>query len=172
MNKNIQQLYTIALKEERTIIGLMSGTSLDGLDIALCKFNGSGLSTKIILTHFETIPYNNQFKEAVKSIFSKRQVDLEKVCLLNEWIAEQHAAMINNFLSQNNIANNTIDLIASHGQSIYHAPKFLHQQSIYGNGTLQIGDGDNLAVKTDIITVSDFRQKHIAAGGEGAPLAT
>ncbi|MBS1626440.1 MAG: anhydro-N-acetylmuramic acid kinase [Bacteroidetes bacterium] len=171
MNKNIQQLYNIGLKEERTIIGLMSGTSLDGLDIALCKFRNSGSSTKIILTHFETVPYNNQFKQSVKSIFSKRQVDLEKVCLLNEWIAEQHATIIHNFLSKNNIATNAIDLIASHGQSIYHAPKFLHQHNMYGNGTLQIGDGDHLAVKTGIITISDFRQKHIAAGGEGAPLA-
>ncbi|WP_254258537.1 anhydro-N-acetylmuramic acid kinase, partial [Methylovorus sp. MM2] len=104
-------------------------------------------------------------------MFSKKQVDLEKLCLLNSWIAEQHAGMINSFLSTHNINNNDVDIIASHGQTIYHAPKSLHQQSVFGNGTLQIGDGDHLAVKTGIITISDFRQKHIAAGGEGAPLA-
>ncbi|RYD73746.1 MAG: anhydro-N-acetylmuramic acid kinase, partial [Sphingobacteriales bacterium] len=60
---------------------------------------------------------------------------------------------------------------ASHGQTIYHAPMSLHGKEKYGNGTLQIGDGDHIAVNTSIITISDFRQKHIAAGGEGAPLA-
>jgi anhydro-N-acetylmuramic acid kinase len=62
-------------------------------------------------------------------------------------------------------------MIASHGQTIYHAPKSLHPNSEYDPATLQIGDGDHIAVTTGILTLSDFRQKHIAAGGEGAPLA-
>jgi anhydro-N-acetylmuramic acid kinase len=61
--------------------------------------------------------------------------------------------------------------MASHGQTIYHAPKILHQREKFSNATLQIGDGDHLAMRTGIITLSDFRQKHVAAGGEGAPLA-
>ncbi|MCG8399874.1 anhydro-N-acetylmuramic acid kinase, partial [Bacillus atrophaeus] len=78
---------------------------------------------------FETVPYSHQFKQAIQSVFSKKQVDLEKLCLLNSWIAEQHAGMINSFLSTHNINNNDVDIIASHGQTIYHAPKSLHQQS-------------------------------------------
>ena len=171
MNSNIDKLYTIAQKPSRLIIGLMSGTSLDGLDVALCRFNGSGLETKIDVLHFETVSYNDDFKQEIKSVFSKRQADLEKVCLLNAWIAEQHAEMILRCLKKWNVETDSIDLIASHGQTIYHAPKSLHQQEKFSNATLQIGDGDHLAVKTGIITVSDFRQKHIAAGGEGAPLA-
>jgi anhydro-N-acetylmuramic acid kinase len=62
-------------------------------------------------------------------------------------------------------------LIASHGQTVFHAPKILHGLEKFPNATLQIGDGDHIAVKTGIITFSDFRQKHCAAGGEGAPLA-
>jgi anhydro-N-acetylmuramic acid kinase len=62
-------------------------------------------------------------------------------------------------------------MIASHGQTIYHAPKSLHPNSEYDPATLQIGDGDHIAVTTGILTLSDFRQKHVAAGGEGAPLA-
>jgi anhydro-N-acetylmuramic acid kinase len=171
MNRNIQHLYNIASKKERFIIGLMSGTSLDGLDIALCKCTGSGAATSIDVLQFETVPYNNEFKQQVKSIFSKKNVDLEKLCLLNAWIAVQHASMINNCLKKWKIKKSAIDAIASHGQTIYHAPKSLHQQAIFGNATLQIGDGDHLAVHTGILTISDFRQKHIAAGGEGAPLA-
>lgn len=171
MNQNITNLYNIAAKESRCIIGLMSGTSLDGLDVALCRLKGSGLKTEIDLLQFETISYDNQFKNKIRAIFSKRIVDLEQICLLNGWIALKHAGIVLNCLKKWQLEPSQIDLIASHGQSIYHAPKFSHPQDEFNNGTLQIGDGDHLAVATGIITISDFRQKHIAAGGEGAPLA-
>ncbi len=171
MNPFIQQLSQIAQKEERIIIGLMSGTSLDGLDIALCKVKGSGMVTEVQIIQFVTVPYSNDFKNKIRSVFSKRQVDLELVCLLNPWVAVQHGGMILQALNQWGINTNEVDLIASHGQTIYHAPKVLHGIEEYANATLQLGDGDHLSVKTGVITISDFRQKHIAAGGEGAPLA-
>jgi anhydro-N-acetylmuramic acid kinase len=171
MNKNITNLYNIASKNKRTIIGLMSGTSLDGLDIALCDIEGFGNNTKIEIKQFETIAYEPSFKESIKEIFSKHEVDLEKVCLLNAYVGVQHAGMINACLQKWNVQKEDVDIIASHGQTIYHAPKILHRKEGYGNATLQIGDGDHIAVHTGIITLSDFRQKHIAAGGEGAPLA-
>lgn len=171
MNENIKQLYKIAKKNKRHILGLMSGTSLDGLDMALCEIKNHGKKTKLKLLHFETEAYEEDFKEEIKTIFSKRNVDLEKLCLLNPWVAKKHAAIINKTLKKWNIKKEEIDLIASHGQTIYHAPKSLHQQKKFGNATLQIGDGDHLAVDTGIITISDFRQKNIAAGAEGAPLA-
>lgn len=171
MNRNISQLTSIAEKQNRTIIGLMSGTSLDGLDVALCNIEGSGKNTKLELRHFTTIPYKDDFKNEVKTVFSKEEVNLQKLCLLNEWIGKQHASMIMNCLKDWNIAAREVDIIASHGQTVYHAPLSLHGMEKYGNGTLQIGDGDHIAVNTGIITISDFRQKHLAAGGEGAPLA-
>ena len=171
MIESIEKLSQIAHKNSRKIIGLMSGTSLDGLDIALCEVFENGKSTKINLLQFETIDYHIELKNEIKTIFSKKIIDLEKLCLLNEWIGKVHAEMINKKLSDWNINNNEIDLIASHGQTIYHAPESLHHNTSFGNGTLQIGDGDQIAVNTGIITISDFRQKHIAACGEGAPLA-
>ncbi|MEP6674544.1 MAG: anhydro-N-acetylmuramic acid kinase [Ferruginibacter sp.] len=171
MNSSIQKIYQLAGKTERLIIGLMSGTSLDGLDVALCRFKGSGSSTEVEVLNFETVSFNENFKKEVRSVFSKEMVNLEKLTLLNPWIALQHANIVNSLLRKWNIKNADVDLIASHGQSIYHAPKSLHQQDQFGNATLQIGDGDHLAMATGIITLSDFRQKHIAAGGEGAPLA-
>ena len=171
MNKNIEKLYAVSAKQQRNIIGLMSGTSLDGLDVALCTIEGYGIETKLTLKRFTTVSYNEDFKTEVKNVFSKEVVNLQKLCLLNEWVAKQHAEMVNTCLKQWDIAAAEIDLIASHGQTIYHAPLSLHGLQKFGNGTLQIGDGDHLAVNTGIITISDFRQKHIAAGGEGAPLA-
>lgn len=171
MNPNIKALYQIAGSHERTIIGLMSGTSLDGLDIAVCKISGSGSHTKLSVTHYTTIPYTGDFKTAIRKIFSIKAVDLEAVTLLHAHLARVHATMVLSALESWNLPTTSIDLIASHGQTIYHAPKFLHPTSEYGNATLQIGDGDILSAATGIITLSDFRQKHIAAGGEGAPLA-
>ena len=171
MNQNLQKLFTIAQKPEKLGIGLMSGTSLDGLDIALCRFSACGLDTKFKLLHFITIPYPDHFKHEVQEIFSRRLVDLEKVTLLNAYIGTYHGELVLQALTHWGIDPDTVDFIASHGQTIYHAPKRLHRQAGYPNATLQIGDGDHLAVKTGILTISDFRQKHIAAGGEGAPLA-
>lgn len=171
MNQNINKLYTVAQKTERKIIGLMSGTSLDGLDIALCLCKGHGPETKVEVLNFITMPYSSAFRADVKSIFAKRDADLEKVCLLNEVVAITHAKLILKALEKWKIPSEDIDLIASHGQTIFHAPRILHQKENYPNATLQIGDGDHLAVYTGIITISDFRQKHVAAGGEGAPLA-
>lgn len=171
MNTNISRLYEISRKAERLIIGLMSGTSVDGLDVALCRFSGTGMDSRIELLAFETVPYEEDYKAEISSVFSKRNVDLEKVCLLNGWIAQKHAGMIGLCLQKWGRTAAEIDLVASHGQSIFHAPKSLHKQAKFSNATLQIGDGDHLAVETGIITLSDFRQKHVAAGGEGAPLA-
>jgi len=171
LNKNLQKLIGLAQKTEKLGIGLMSGTSLDGLDIALCSFTGSGLQTKFKLLNFITIPYKEDFKTEVQQIFANRQADLERVCLLNAFIGTFHGELVLQALGEWNIDPQTIDFIASHGQTVYHAPKRLHKQAGYPNATLQIGDGDHLAMKTGITTISDFRQKHIAAGGEGAPLA-
>jgi anhydro-N-acetylmuramic acid kinase len=171
MNPNIENLYQVAGKTERRIIGLMSGTSVDGLDVAVCKIRGSGLETEIILENFETVPYDPAFKEMVAAIFSKKDADLEKVCLANEQIGNLHGTMVLQCLQKWKIKPETIDAIASHGQTIYHAPKSLHQINFLPNGSLQIGDGDHLARRSGILTISDFRQKHMSAGGEGAPLA-
>jgi len=171
LNKNLQKLFSIAKKKEKTGIGLMSGTSLDGLDIALCRFRGSGLQTEFSLLKFITVPYSEDFKKDVQSVFARRDADLEKVCLLNAYIGNFHGELVLQALAAWSLKPGDVDFIASHGQTIYHAPKRLHQQPGYPNATLQIGDGDHLAVKTGILTISDFRQKHIAAGGEGAPLA-
>ncbi len=171
MNPNIEALYRIAGSHERTIVGLMSGTSVDGLDIAVCKITGSGNRTKINVTHHTTIPYDAAFKAVIAQIFSVKAVNLEQVTILHAHIARVHANMVLSALTSWNIQASSIDLIASHGQTIYHAPTSMHPQSGYGNATLQIGDGDILSTATGIITISDFRQKHIAAGGEGAPLA-
>jgi anhydro-N-acetylmuramic acid kinase len=171
MNQNIQKLYKIAQKPSRKIIGLMSGTSMDGLDVALCEYTGSGLDTKVKVLKFETVPFAEDVKVEIRKIFAKKEIDFQQLCVLNPWIGNLHGEIVNQLLEKWGISNSEVDCIASHGQTVFHAPKIQHKIEKFPNATLQIGDGDHLAVKTGIITLSDFRQKHCAAGGEGAPLA-
>lgn len=171
MNSQITKLYEIGKKESRIIIGLMSGTSLDGLDIALCKIVGSGINSKVEILKFETLPYDDNFRNYVRTIFAKTMVNQQDLCGINPYIAQVHSTLINKALNDWQILPEDVDLIASHGQTVFHAPQSLTKNPNLPNSTLQLGDGDHIAVGTGIITISDFRQKHIAAGGEGAPLA-
>jgi len=170
-NPNISRLQSIAGKQTCRAIGLMSGTSLDGLDIALCDITGSGYDTKVELIEFTTQPYFVSQKEKIREIFSVNKVDLEHLCVYNAWLGNLHGEMIMQALVDWNCAPDTIDFVASHGQTVYHAPSTKHGMHSMPNATLQISDGDHIAIKTGILTISDFRQKHTAAGGEGAPLA-
>lgn len=148
----------------------MSGTSLDGLDIALCNISGSGTKTKVALRKFITIPYDTTIREKILAVFAKPTIEFKKLSELNAWIAIKHSEMILSALKKWKLKPASVDVIASHGQTVFHAPMAI-TPGVSVNSTLQIGDGDHMAVSTGIITLSDFRQKHIAAGGEGAPLA-
>ncbi len=171
MNAQIEHLYQIAQKPERHIIGLMSGTSLDGLDVALCRISGSGSATTVSIVAFDTVPYSDALKEDIRAVFAKTEINFEHLCLLNPYIGRLHGEMILDCLTRWSIAPDAVDLVASHGQTVFHAPKSQHGHARFPNATLQIGDGDHVAATTGIITLSDFRQKHVAHGGEGAPLA-
>ncbi|AKD57778.1 anhydro-N-acetylmuramic acid kinase [Spirosoma radiotolerans] len=171
MNSQIQHLYDIARKTDRRIIGLMSGTSLDGLDVALCRISGSGPATAVTLERFSTVSFDEEFKAEIRTIFAKPTIDFEQLCLLNPYIGRLHGQLILNCLHNWGVAPDEVDIVASHGQTVYHAPKSQHRRDKFPNATLQIGDGDHIAAVTGILTFSDFRQKHVAHGGEGAPLA-
>ena len=172
MNPQIRRLFEIGAKKERLIIGLMSGTSLDGLDLALCRFHGHGTRTRVRLEKFETIPYSDDMKKEIRTVFAKPTVDFQQLCMLHPWIGKQQGQMVLDCLKSWKISPKGVDLIASHGQTVFHAPAWMHKDPKFGNATLQIGDTDHLAVTTGIISLGDFRQKHIACGGEGAPLAS
>lgn len=171
----IARLAALAAGPERRIIGLMSGTSLDGLDIALCTIAGAGAATRVRLEHFLTRPYSPAERERLHGVVSQPQVALADVCILNAWIAEIHGRAVLAALAEWGVPAREIDLLASHGQTVYHAPASWRPdgdpRAAARHATLQLGDGDLLAVCTGIATVSDFRQKEIAGGGQGAPLA-
>ncbi|WP_400193491.1 anhydro-N-acetylmuramic acid kinase [Hymenobacter sp. B81] len=172
MNAHLAHLCQLAQRPSRRIIGLMSGTSLDGLDVALCQLEGSGPGTRLTLEQFTTVPFPDDVRQRIRRVFAREQVDLEELTLLNAWLGTLHGQLVLDCLHAWGVAPAEIDALASHGQTVYHSPQHQHQRPEYPlNATLQLGDGDHVAVRTGIITLSDFRQKHVAAGGEGAPLA-
>lgn len=172
MNPSIKKLAKLAEKNSRIIIGLMSGTSLDGLDIALCKISGSGVDTNADLLEFVTTPYSETTRKQLKRITSVEDVKLKEVTYWHAKLARLHSDMILKALNDWKIEPKKVDAVASHGQTIYH---YTARNQSDGrelvNSTFQIGDGDHIAALTGILTIHDFRQKHIAHGGEGAPMA-
>lgn len=171
MNPELDKLIQVAGKKVRIILGLMSGTSMDGLDIALCRITGSGKETSYELVQFSSEPYTQEVKNKLLEITSVSEIATEELCIWHTYLAHIHSQMIINACLEWKIAMSEIDLIASHGHTLYHAPVRKHNQPGKPNTTLQIGDGDHIAHKTGAITISDFRQKDTARGGEGAPLA-
>jgi len=138
------------------IIGLMSGTSLDGLDMIYVRFNMHDLSDfKILAT--ETVVYNKACYNKFKNAFNMTAGELAKLdARYGIFLGEQ----INNFITKHHIKQ--VHLIASHGQTVFHCPELGY--------TTQIGSGAHINAVTGIITISDFRTQDVALGGQGAPL--
>lgn len=149
MNKQLLRLLKIAEKTDRIIIGLMSGTSMDGLDIALCRCTESSITVE----NYQSVEYDNQQQEILHSLRSKSNISMPLLCRLHTLMAHFYADQILNCLSNWGVAPDQVDVIASHGQTIYHAP------DAELSTTFQCVDGDHIAQKTGIITLSDFLQK-------------
>ena len=116
MNKHFKRIYELSHEPVRRVIGLMSGTSLDGLDIAYCHCSEQGLEVKEHLT----VPYDEKIRSLLVSVQSKEQVPLGTLCILHTKLAHSYAAFIKMALKKWNLSNNDVDFIGSHGQTVYH----------------------------------------------------
>ncbi len=161
----MELLSRILRKQERLVVGLMSGTSMDGVDAALVRIKGSGLETKVELLKFVCIPYEPYLLERLENVGSVGST--RDICELNFLVGETFAKAALDVILEAGFSNSDIDLIGSHGQTIYHNPPS-SKKGI--PSTFQIGELDVIAERTGITTVGDFRTRDVAAGGEGAPL--
>jgi len=141
------------------VIGTMSGTSLDGLDIAYCTFEFSNNQWSFKINKARTIDFPKNIKEKLKSSIKMNGLDLMK---LNNELGNLIGLSINNFISENKIIKNEIHCISSHGHTIFHQPE--------NNLTTQIGNGANISARTYLPVICDFRTTDITLGGQGAPL--
>jgi anhydro-N-acetylmuramic acid kinase len=147
------------MKNKLKIIGLMSGTSLDGLDIAYVCFTFSANNIKFELLNYETVSYNDSISSKLKV---KNNLSLSEMLMLDKEIGGFFGDKVNDFIEKYGIDKNEIDAIASHGQTMLHQPE---------NGfTSQIGCGSTISYKTGITVINDFRTRDVIVGGQGAPL--
>ncbi|KEI34606.1 anhydro-N-acetylmuramic acid kinase [Francisella sp. W12-1067] len=155
------------MNEYKYCIGLMSGTSLDGIDVALCKVKGYGLNTKIKLVTFETYNYSNDVLQDIKKALDLSTSSAQLLCSLNFKLGTEYANATKALLKKANVALEQIEFIASHGQTIYHQAK---NEAGFVKSSLQLGDAATIAYECKTTVVSNFRAADIAAGGGGAPL--
>jgi len=144
----------------KRLIGLMSGTSMDGVDIADVQFTKSDVgkwSHEIMSTHAVSYP-----RELLGKLSNSKSLPSEELTLLDKEISLFFSKEVNTFIETNKINKTEIDAIASHGHTVFHQPE--------KGFTLQIGCGAILASKTDLLVINDFRTKDVIAGGQGAPL--
>jgi anhydro-N-acetylmuramic acid kinase len=170
----LKDVYTRVLelreKETRRIIGLMSGTSADGITAALTEVSGTGEQVRIKLMGYKTIPYASEVKERVFNLFKPDICTVQDICEMNYVLGEAFAEAANHLMRDLGVSPEAVDLIGSHGQTIWHQPKAEPVSGYRAESTLQIGEPAVISEKTGILVVSDFRKADMAAGGEGAPL--
>lgn len=149
------------------IAGVMSGTSLDGIDVALVRIEGSGVESKVELIHFTTVPFCNDIKSEIQQALSIENSNVQLICSLNFKLGLCFANAVKEVCKEANFSLEQLDLIGSHGQTIYHQPK---QDGNRIPSTLQIGEPAVIAYETNTTVISNFRTMDMAAGGQGAPL--
>ncbi|PET93599.1 anhydro-N-acetylmuramic acid kinase [Bacillus cereus] len=149
------------------IAGIMSGTSLDGIDVALVHIEGSGVDSKVELIHFTTVPFCKDIKNEIQQSLSLENSNVQLICNLNFKLGLCFANAVKEVCKESNISLEKLDLIGSHGQTIYHQPK---QDGTMIPSTLQIGEPAVIAYETKTTVISNFRTMDMAAGGQGAPL--
>ena len=142
-------------------IGLMSGTSLDGVDIAIADF----AHYPPRLLHCATWPYETGLRQRLREITINPTVSLDDLCQLDVELGQRYADIVNRTLDVTGFEKTTVVAIGNHGQTIQHSPAGDRPY------TLQIGDPNVIAARTGIACVGDFRRRDVALGGQGAPLA-
>jgi len=153
------------------VVGLMSGTSVDGIDAALIEIDAaSDKEASIQLLAFENTPFPEQTRNRIFELFDPALATIDKVGMMNMWLGELYAKATTSVIAKSGLRPEQVSVIGSHGQTIYHAPwdHEIEGQSV--RYTVQIGEGAVIANRTGIPCVSDFRIADMAVGGQGAPL--
>jgi anhydro-N-acetylmuramic acid kinase len=166
-------------KHKLRVVGLMSGTSADGVDVAVIDIRGrdgvpNALSrvgeTHVRLVAFEMFPYPSALRREILDLCRPETARLDRICHYNHVLGEVFADAVIKLCGKSGLSLRSIDLIGSHGQTIWHNPNGPRYSGRTIRSTLQIGEPSRIAQRTGITTVADFRPRDMAAGGEGAPL--
>ncbi|MEN3038374.1 MAG: anhydro-N-acetylmuramic acid kinase, partial [Candidatus Kryptonium sp.] len=166
----IERLRKLVEKNPKTIIGLMSGTSADGVDVAVIEVLNSGRQTKVKTIGWRTFDFESDIKNMILRNSHPESSRVDEICRLNFLLAHVYVDSIFKTLDELGMKITDIDLIGSHGQTIQHLPVEVEMFGYKVKSTLQIGDPGVIAKLTGVTTVGNFRVGDVALGGEGAPL--
>ena len=195
------EFYELLKKERKYIIGLMSGTSVDGIDAAIVEITGHSLETTVNLIAFETFPFPPDVPQRILALCHPDTSRVDDICEMNFYIGHLFAEAVKHILQKSGMHASDINLIGSHGQTIHHLPRDPNTigktrslkrsgKRVHGEGpetlnsphrtakdiktpsTLRIGEPTVIAHETGIPTIADFRVADMAAGGQGAPLVS
>jgi anhydro-N-acetylmuramic acid kinase len=162
-----------------TVLGLNSGTSMDGIDAAIFRIfpleekleiNAKRPAIGVESLHGELIPFDPIFREHLGKLIGSGQTSLKEICLLNAVLGELFAHAALTTIKGAGLTTDEIDLIGSHGLTVWHNPEADKLWGVATNGTLQLGEPSIIRERTGIPVVADFRPADMAAGGQGAPL--
>lgn len=148
-------------------VGLMSGTSLDGVDTVLCEISGQDESTKVKQLYFKTYDIPESLRTKIRKCCSRELIPVDLICSLNFELGYLFADSVKSLCKDANVKLEDLSFIASHGQTIFHIPK---PYDDYVPSTLQIGEAAIIANECKTKVISNFRVMDMAVGGEGAPL--
>lgn len=166
----MMKCFEISKKDKRKVIGVLSGTSVDAVDVVLLEIKGAGAGSDVKVLDFRSFPIKEDLKEYILSCSFGNTCKVEDISTLNFIIGQLFAECIIKFCKGSNISLSEIDLIGSHGQTICHLPSAEEHFGFKVKSTLQVGEPSVIANLTGVITVGDFRVADVASGGAGAPL--
>lgn len=166
----MQSLSALFKKDTLRVVGLMSGTSADGMDAALVEITGFGLSTRVHMLSFVSIPYPDETRREILRLASGGEGGSRDLCLFSFFLGQLSLEACFAVCKEAGIDPETVDLVGSHGQTLYHQPEAVDYLRRPVRGTLQLGEASVIAEGLHCPVVSDFRVRDLAAGGQGAPL--
>ena len=166
----MKEFYKLLERDKKYVIGLMSGTSVDGIDAAIVEVSGHGLETSVNLIAFETFPFPSGVPQRILALCHPDTGRVDDICEMNFYIGYLFAEAVKHILKKSGMSTSDIALIGSHGQTIHHLPR--DPNTTRYPSTLQIGEPAVIAHETGIPTIADFRVADMAAGGQGAPLTS
>ena len=164
------QLEKLWKKKSLRVIGLMSGTSADGMDAALTEIRGSGTDTRVKTLGFVSLPYPDEIRREILRLASGTEGGSRDLCLFSFLLGELGLEACRAVCEEAGIKPEETDLVGSHGQTLYHIPEAQPYAGRMIRGTLQMGEASVIAEGLGCPVVSDFRVRDFAAGGQGAPL--
>lgn len=164
------KLSTLIQKTQRRVIGLMSGTSVDGIDAVLVDIQGCGLHTRAQQLAFCTLPFPPQVRRRILELAGGETGGSRELCLMNVLLGELFADACLEVCRAAGVSLDSLDLVGSHGQTLYHHPEAAGYLGMPVRATLQLGEASCIAERLGCPVVSDFRVRDMAAGGLGAPL--